>query len=92
MAMTEARAAKLASDIARTAGYGFGNMPLRQRQEKIMDILRDYGIVQKKDIMAAYSCEGQMDLARDFPEYAPAYSPDDPDADVEGWDYDEMDV
>lgn len=78
--MKEARAKTMAEDIAMKLCIPINNVPA------IMTILKRYG-VYKTDTLQNYTCEGQMDLVEDFPQYLP----DNPEADVAGWAFEEKD-
>lgn len=76
--MKEAKARSMAEDIAIKLCISVNKAP------EIMAVLKSYG-VYKVDKLQNYSCEGQMELVSDFPQYLP----DNPEADVVGWAFEE---
>ena len=78
--MKEATAKSMAKSIARRTDIPLGKVP------EIMMVLKSYG-VYKVDKMQHYTCTGQMNLVSDFPQYCP----DNPEADVDGWAFEEKD-
>lgn len=78
--MKEAKAKNMAEDIAIKLCIPITNVPA------IMTVLKHYG-VYKTDVLKNYTCEGQMDIAQ-FPQYLP----DNPEADVSGWAFEEKDT
>lgn len=78
--MKETAAQSLAEAIAMRLCISLKNVP------DIMDVLRKHG-VYRQDKMKNYVCDGQMDLVSDFPQYMP----DNPQADVSGWMFEEKD-
>lgn len=77
--MKEITAKNMAEAIAMKLCVPISSVP------EIMTVLKGYG-VYKVDKMQNYVCEGQMDIAQ-FPEYMP----DNPEADVSGWAFEEKD-
>lgn len=77
--MKEATAKNMSEDIAMRLCIPIENVPI------IMSVLKGYG-VYKVDKMANYTCDGQMNITQ-FPQYMP----DNPEADVSGWAFEEKD-